>query len=65
MATKILLNLPVKNLNQSIDFFTQLGFAFNPSPLTGDRDLHDRGRRYIRHAVDLCQVQDLYAQGNL
>jgi len=29
MATKIFLNLPVKDLNQSMDFFTQLGFSFN------------------------------------
>lgn len=30
MATKIFVNLPVKDLNQSIDFFTKLGFKFNP-----------------------------------
>lgn len=30
MSTKIFVNLPVKNLNQSIKFFTQLGFQFNP-----------------------------------
>jgi predicted lactoylglutathione lyase len=29
MATKIFVNLPVKNLNESIEFFTQLGFSFN------------------------------------
>jgi predicted lactoylglutathione lyase len=29
MATKIFVNLPVKNLNKSIDFFTKLGFGFN------------------------------------
>lgn len=29
MATQIFVNLPVKNLNQSIDFFTKLGFNFN------------------------------------
>lgn len=29
MATQIFLNLPVKDLNKSIDFFTQLGFTFN------------------------------------
>jgi uncharacterized protein len=29
MATKILVNLPVKNLNKSIEFFTKLGFSFN------------------------------------
>lgn len=30
MATKIFVNLPVKNLKNSIDFFTKLGFSFNP-----------------------------------
>ncbi|MBD2452379.1 VOC family protein [Nostoc sp. FACHB-152] len=29
MSTQIFVNLPVKNLNQSIQFFTQLGFGFN------------------------------------
>ncbi len=30
MATKIFVNLPVKDLQKSIDFFTKLGFTFNP-----------------------------------
>jgi hypothetical protein len=30
MATKIFVNLPVKNLQKSIEFFTKLGFSFNP-----------------------------------
>lgn len=30
MATKIFVNLPVKDLNKSIAFFTKLGFSFNP-----------------------------------
>jgi uncharacterized protein len=30
MATKIFVNLPVKDLKKSINFFTQLGFNFNP-----------------------------------
>jgi uncharacterized protein len=30
MATKIFVNLPVKDLNRSIDFFSKLGFTFNP-----------------------------------
>jgi uncharacterized protein len=29
MATKIFVNLPVKDLKQSIEFFTKLGFRFN------------------------------------
>ncbi|RNI27399.1 glyoxalase/bleomycin resistance/extradiol dioxygenase family protein [Rufibacter immobilis] len=30
MATKIFVNLPVKDLNKSIAFFTQMGYQFNP-----------------------------------
>lgn len=30
MATKIFVNLPVKDLNKTVDFFTKLGFKFNP-----------------------------------
>ena len=29
MATKIFVNLPVRNLNSAIEFFTKLGFKFN------------------------------------
>ncbi len=29
MNTRIFVNLPVKNLNQSIEFFTRLGYTFN------------------------------------
>jgi uncharacterized protein len=30
MATKIFVNLPVKDLKQSMNFFSSLGYAFNP-----------------------------------
>jgi len=30
MATKIFVNLPVKDLDKSKDFFAKLGFSFNP-----------------------------------
>lgn len=30
MATKIFVNLPVKDLNKSVEFFTKLGFKFDP-----------------------------------
>ncbi|CAA9308792.1 Glyoxalase family protein [uncultured Microcoleus sp.] len=29
MATQIFVNLPVKNLDRSVEFFTKLGFSFN------------------------------------
>ena len=30
MSTQMFLNLPVKNLNRSVEFFTKLGYTFNP-----------------------------------
>lgn len=30
MATKIFVNLPVKDLDRSVKFFSKLGFSFNP-----------------------------------
>jgi predicted lactoylglutathione lyase len=30
MSTKIFVNLPVKNINKSMDFFKALGWTFNP-----------------------------------
>ena len=30
MTTQIFVNLPVKDLDQSVEFFTRLGFKFNP-----------------------------------
>lgn len=30
MPTMIFVNLPVKDLSRSVEFFTQLGFTFNP-----------------------------------
>ncbi len=30
MATKMFVNLPVKDLNRTVEFFTKLGFTFNP-----------------------------------
>lgn len=29
MATQIFINLPVKDLNRSVEFFTKLGYSFN------------------------------------
>ena len=30
MATQIFVNLPVKDLDRSVEFFTKLGYTFNP-----------------------------------
>lgn len=35
MATKIFVNLPVKDLPKSIEFYTKLGYTFNPQ-FTGE-----------------------------
>jgi predicted lactoylglutathione lyase len=31
MARKLFVNLPVRDLRRSVDFFTELGFTFNPN----------------------------------
>ena len=31
MARKLFVNLPVRDLSRSVDFFTELGFTFNPN----------------------------------
>ena len=30
MITKLFVNLPIKDLNKTVEFFTKLGFTFNP-----------------------------------
>lgn len=30
MSTQIFVNLPIKDLNRSVEFFTKLGYTFNP-----------------------------------
>ncbi|MFZ6647877.1 VOC family protein [Undibacterium sp. TJN25] len=30
MSTQIFVNLPVKDLNKSVEFFTRMGYTFNP-----------------------------------
>jgi len=41
MATKIFVNLPVKDLKKPMEFFGQLDFSFNPNSPT-KRRLHGR-----------------------
>lgn len=36
MATKIFVNLPVKDLNKSVEFFTKLGYTFNAQFTSAD-----------------------------
>ena len=62
MPTQIYVNLPVKNLNQSIKFFTQLGYTLVYGRY---RHLHDCVRGYFRHVVDRGQIQDFYPKSHL
>lgn len=48
MSTKIFVNLPVKDLAVSMDFFTELGYSFDPQ-FTDDK------------AACLCISDDIYA----
>jgi predicted lactoylglutathione lyase len=34
MSAELFVNLPLKDLNKSIDFFTQLGYKFNDETAT-------------------------------
>jgi predicted lactoylglutathione lyase len=65
MATKIFVNLPVKNLNKSIEFFTKLGFSFN-------QQFTDETATCMIVTDDIFvmlsngrKVQNLYSQGHL
>lgn len=65
MSTQIFVNLPVKDLQRSIDFFTALGYSFNPqftdenaACLVIDEDhvyamllTHDSFRRFTKKEV--------------
>jgi predicted lactoylglutathione lyase len=50
MATKIFVNLPVKDLNKSVLYQTRL--HVQPSIYGRDGHLHDCERGHIRHVVD-------------
>jgi predicted lactoylglutathione lyase len=64
MATKIFVNLPVNDLKKSMDFFTKLGFRFNPQ-FTDETGACMIVSETVRHATDSAQVQSLYSQRNL
>jgi uncharacterized protein len=42
MTSQIFVNLPVKDLNKTIEFFEKLGFKFNPQFTDEKRYTHDR-----------------------
>lgn len=50
MKTEIFLNLPVKDLNRSMDFFTALGFTFNLKFTDEKGSLSGNRRKYLCYA---------------
>lgn len=50
MTKQIFVNLPVKDLNKTVEFFTELGFTFNPQ-FTDDNAIAAGGSEY-RNAED-------------
>ncbi len=52
MAIKIFVNLPVKNLNKSIEFFTKLGFTFNAQFTNEEASCMIIGEKYFYHVVN-------------
>ena len=58
MATQIFVNLPVKDLNRSIEFFTKLGYTFNPQ--FTDEEL----RAVVATAKDYNMTVAVHAHGS-
>jgi predicted lactoylglutathione lyase len=46
VTTKIFVNLQVKDLNKTIEFFTKLGFKFNPHLIAKDKGEYDKQIHY-------------------
>lgn len=55
MPTMIFVNLPVKDLNRTVEFFTKLGFKFNPQFTDEYCHLYDRERDHLCDAGPLKQ----------
>ena len=73
MATKqIFVNLPVKNLKKSMEFFSKLGFSFNQQ-FTDDTaacmivsdDIYVMLLTHLRDASDSSKIQNVHATGDL
>lgn len=57
MATKVFINLPVKNLDKSMAFFTGLGFSFNPQ-FTDEK----AGCMVVSESIYIMLLTDTYFQ---
>ena len=65
MATKIFVNLPVKNLKKSIEFFTRLGFTFNPRFTDETATCMIVAEDIFVMLLNRGKVQDIHAQKDL
>ena len=62
MATKIFVNLPVNDLKRFIEFFTQLGFSFNPQFTDETATCMVVSEDIFVMLLNSRQVQNVYAQ---
>ncbi len=63
-ATKIFVNLPVKDLNRSVEFFTKLGYTFNPQFTDENATCMIVGDDIYVDAAGREVLQDLHAQAD-
>ena len=64
MATKIFVNLPVKDLNRSVDFFSKLGYKFNQQFTDEKATCMIIGGGYICNALSGRLLQNIYQKAN-
>ena len=57
---KLFVNLPVRDLEKSMDFFAALGFTFNPQVHGRERGVHGVQRRRLRDAAAGAVLQDVH-----
>ena len=55
MTTQIFVNLPVKDLNSSVAFFTKLGFTFDPQFTDKNATVGASGERQADEVADLLR----------
>ena len=59
-SRKIFVNLAVRDLTETRDFFSALGFEFQPQVHRRDGGVHDRERRGLRDAPRGALLQDVH-----
>ena len=56
MGTKIFVNLPVKDLDKSIEFFAKLGFTFNPQFTNQAQGNQENRRTMVSCMVEVLRI---------